>query len=175
MGCPRSSSSMALLIRFGDSAASEEATVPEPARWGKRVSTSSSVHFLMAVAPPIHGLIPEQFVSLWVRCPGLASVFEFDPTKEKVMHSRFALRTVIWCLLLIVAQGQTRVLAAKVKVLVGAGYKKQFADLEEAACPTWSSWRPARAGSPASSPTATPSSDCPTAARAGKSCARERS
>ena len=47
------------------------------------------------------------------------------------MQSRFALRTVIWCLLLIVAQGQTRVLAAKVKVLVGAGYKKQFADLEK--------------------------------------------
>lgn len=47
------------------------------------------------------------------------------------MHARFALRTVIWCLLLIVAQGQTRVLAAKVKVLVGAGYKKQWTDLEE--------------------------------------------
>ena len=77
------------------------------------------------------GLIPEQFVSLWSQCPGLASGFEFDPTKEKVMHTQFALKTTILCLLWFVAQGQSPALASKVKVLVGAGDKKQFADLEK--------------------------------------------
>lgn len=47
------------------------------------------------------------------------------------MHTQFALKTTILCLLWFVAQGQSPALASKVKVLVGAGDKKQFADLEK--------------------------------------------
>ena len=47
------------------------------------------------------------------------------------MHTHFALQAMIWCLLWIVAQGQSSALASTVKVLVGAGYKQQWADLEK--------------------------------------------